>query len=138
MSSTTTLDLTECRMARATFQFALDRHKPKQAARVLAQRYLPALRDLVAGTDPEQITAALDTLAARLEKGSTMTDDPLYRDEQGQLRATYVYEGEEADDLFDALTDDYCIAYEAWCMQFEGTPKHPAAFLMARVERIGA
>jgi hypothetical protein len=132
----TTLDLTEARMARNTFKYAIEAGKPGQATRILTTRYLPALRDLVAGTDPVHITAALDTLAARLLTGSTMTDDPPQRDEQGRLYYRYVHEGAEADDLFDELLAEYEIHYLAWSMRFEGTPKHPASILMTEIERV--
>jgi hypothetical protein len=134
--TTTTLNLTECRLARNTFKYAIEADKPGQAARILATRYLPALRDLVAGTDPAQITAALDTLAARLLTGSTMTDDPPQRDHKGRLYYTYVHAGAEADDLFDDLLAEYALLWEAWSMQFEGTPKHPTAFLTREIEGV--
>jgi hypothetical protein len=136
MTSTTTLDLTECRLARNTFRYAIEAGKQRQATRILVTRYLPALRDLVAGTDPTQITAALDTLAARLMTGSTMTDDPPQRDHKGRLYYTYVHAGAEADDLFDDLLSEYALLWEAWSMQFEGTPKHPAVFLTREIERV--
>jgi hypothetical protein len=131
----TTLDLTEARLARNTFQYAIEAGKPDQATRILATRYLPALRDLVVGTDPAHITAALDTLAARLLTGSTMTDDPPQRDDKGRLHYTYVHAGAEADDLFDDLLAEYALIYLAWSMRFEGTPKHPTSILMAEIER---
>lgn len=114
------LDLDDCRRTRNRYHHAMRKHKREHAIRFMVSGYLPALRDLVAGTDPQHLADALDTLTARLNKGvEYQTDDPEQQ--------------ERADDLFCSLLDDYEILFDALSLRHTGSAS-PVSYLMDRIE----
>lgn len=99
---------------------AIHASNQQRAVKALVSGYLPALRDLVAGTDPQQLDDALTALTARLTKGADyQSDDPAQQ--------------ERADDLFCSLLDDYEILFDALSLRHTGNMS-PVSYLLDRIE----
>lgn len=111
--------LAECLKERRRFGAALERGDKSHARRRLVRGYLPALADLAAGIDPERVAAEVQVLEHRLERGFAYTGP----------------DQDRADDLFGELLAEYEVLADLLNMTHEGTPRHPAHYLMERAER---
>lgn len=116
-SHTDIAGLADCLKERRRFVAALDKRDQEHARRRLVRGYLPALAELAAGADPERIAADVAALVERMDRGLTYTGD----------------DQERADDLFVELLAEYEVLSDALNLAHEGTPQHPASYLLERV-----
>lgn len=106
-----------CLQERRKFVDALDDHDEQRARRRLLRGYLPALREMAAGIDPERITAEIVALEERMDRGLAYQGD----------------QQERADALFVELLSEYEVLFDAASLQHEGTLAHPTSYLLDRV-----
>lgn len=109
--------LADCLRERRRFVAALDKGDQDHARRRLVRGYLPALAELAAGVDPERIAADVAALVERMDRGLAYGGP----------------ERERADDLFVELLTEYEVLSDALNLAHEGTPRHPASYLLERV-----
>lgn len=109
--------LASCLRERRIFISAIDRGDADHASQRLLRGYLPALREMAAGIDPERITAEIDALEERMDRGLAYQGD----------------QQERADALFVELLAEYEVLFDAASLQHEGTVEHPTSYLLDRV-----